>query len=129
MSLGYFEGQNVFTRAFEVDSTVTALKRGTFVDLGAGGIVQAAAAGKAVGVVLEDYDTSGASPYVWPNRKGVSVRLMGTALVEAGGAIAAGAEVEVGVNGTAVAKVTGVAVGIALNAATAAGDMIEVLLK
>ncbi len=46
----------------------------------------------------------------------------------AGGTISAGQEVEVGTNGTAVAKTSGVVVGIAL-AGGASGEVIPVLLK
>lgn len=55
--------------------------------------------------------------------------IMGTTLAVAGAAIAAGALVEVGSTVTQViTKNTGVAIGRALSAASAAGDIIEVLL-
>lgn len=55
--------------------------------------------------------------------------VMGTALAVAGAAISAGALVEVGSTVTQViTKNTGVAIGRALSAASAAGDIIEVLL-
>lgn len=58
----------------------------------------------------------------------VAVDVVGTAQVEAGAAIAAGAAVEVGASGRAVTRTTGVTVGRALTAASAAGETIEVLL-
>jgi len=58
----------------------------------------------------------------------VPVDVLGTAVVEAGAAIVAGAAVEVDASGRAVTKNTGVTVGRALEAAAAAGDFIEVLL-
>lgn len=58
----------------------------------------------------------------------VAVDVLGTAVVEAGGAISAGAAVEVDASGRAVTQSTGVTVGRALEAAAAAGDFIEVLL-
>lgn len=54
---------------------------------------------------------------------------LGSAVVEAGGAVAAGAEVASDAQGRAVAQAgTARAVGIALQAASAAGELIEVLL-
>ncbi|HWO57678.1 MAG TPA: capsid cement protein, partial [bacterium] len=54
--------------------------------------------------------------------------LLGTAIVEAGGAISAGSAVKSGADGRALAYDTGTKVGIALTGATAAGQRIEVLL-
>jgi hypothetical protein len=52
----------------------------------------------------------------------------GIVIVEAGGAIAAGADVEVGANGKAVAKTTGIGVGVAITGATDAGQLVAVKL-
>lgn len=52
----------------------------------------------------------------------------GIVIVEAGGAIAAGADVEVGANGKAVAKTTGIGVGVAITSATGAGQFVAVKL-
>lgn len=52
----------------------------------------------------------------------------GIVMVEAGGIIAAGADVEVGANGKAVAKTTGIGVGVALTGATGAGQLVAVKL-
>lgn len=52
----------------------------------------------------------------------------GIVVVEAGGAIAAGADVEVGANGKAVAKTTGIGVGVAITGATGAGQLVAVKL-
>jgi len=57
-----------------------------------------------------------------------AVDVIGTAVVEAGAAIAAGAAVETDATGRAVTLAAGVTVGRALQAAAAAGDFIEVLL-
>lgn len=54
--------------------------------------------------------------------------VLGTAVVEAGAAIAAGAQVESDSSGRAVTKSAGATLGAALQAASAAGDLIEVLL-
>lgn len=59
---------------------------------------------------------------------GVAVDVLGTTLVEASAAIAAGAAIETTATGTAVTKTTGWVVGRALSAASAAGELIEVLL-
>ncbi len=56
-----------------------------------------------------------------------SVATHGEILVEAGAAIAAGAEVESDANGRAVTKSTGIGFGVARDVATAAGDIIRVL--
>lgn len=57
------------------------------------------------------------------------VTVKGTAIVEAGAAVAAGATLESDASGRAIAWATaGAKVGFALEAATAAGQMIEVLL-
>ncbi len=52
----------------------------------------------------------------------------GIVVVEAGGAITAGTDVEVGANGKAVAKTTGIGVGVAITGATAAGQLVAVKL-
>ena len=52
----------------------------------------------------------------------------GIVMVEAGGEIAAGADVEVGANGKAVAKTTGIGVGVAITGATGAGQFVAVKL-
>ena len=55
--------------------------------------------------------------------------VMGTALFVAGAAIAVGAQVEVHTTVTqVVTKAAGIAIGRALNATSAAGDFVEVLL-
>jgi len=57
------------------------------------------------------------------------VDVLGTAVVEAGAAVTAGATVKSDASGRAIAWVTsGAKVGLALEAATAAGQFIEVLL-
>ncbi|MGN7832656.1 capsid cement protein [Pseudoxanthomonas sp. 22568] len=57
-----------------------------------------------------------------------TVNAIGTAIVTAGGAIAKGAAIEVGAAGKAVTKNAGITVARALQAASADGDRIEVLL-
>jgi hypothetical protein len=59
----------------------------------------------------------------------VTVDVVGTAIVEAGAAIAAGATLKVDATGKVITWVTaGARVGIALQAASGAGQLIEVLL-
>jgi hypothetical protein len=59
----------------------------------------------------------------------ITVDVMGTAIVEAGAAVAAGASLKSDASGRAITWATsGAKVGIALQAAGAAGEMIEVLL-
>ncbi len=82
------------------------------------GNTQAGAGVNTLGVAREDATLNA----------GLAIDVVGTAIVEAGGAIAAGAAVETDATGRAVTKTTGVTVGRALQAAAAAGDFIEVLL-
>lgn len=79
---------------------------------------QTAANGYALGVCR----TAGASG----ERVGVDV--LGTAIVEAGAAIAAGASLGSDASGRAVTFASGGKLGVALQAASAAGDKIEILL-
>jgi hypothetical protein len=92
-----------------------AISANTFVT--AAGAV-ATAAGNAVGVARSDAASGALIP----------VDVAGTAQVIASAAIAKGASVEVASGGKAATKDSGIAVGIALEAATAAGQLIEVLL-
>lgn len=57
----------------------------------------------------------------------VGVATHGEILVEAGAAIGVGLEVESDASGRAVPKTTGVAAGVARDAAAAAGDLIRIL--
>ena len=79
---------------------------------------EAVAAGNALGV----------SRFAAAVGETVPVDVLGTAVVEAGGIIAAGALVEVGADGKAVAKNVGVTVARALEGSGGAGAFIEVLL-
>lgn len=84
--------------------------------------------------------TAGAYPAAGANADGVTstaataagelvpVDVVGTSIVVAAGAIAKDAYVQVGANGKAATKTTGIAVAKALQAATADGDRIAVLL-
>lgn len=84
----------------------------------AGAKFAAGTAGTAtLGVANADYDAG--------EQAGVDAQ--GSILVEAGGAITAGAEVEADADGRAVAKTTGVAAGRARDSATAAGEFIRIL--
>lgn len=59
----------------------------------------------------------------------ITVEVVGTAIVETGAAVAAGATLKTDAQGRAITWVTaGARVGIALQVATAAGQFIEVLL-
>lgn len=80
---------------------------------------QAGAAARTLGVARAKADAAG---------EAVPVDVLGTAVVEAGAAIAVGAQLETDANGRAVTKAAGPAVAVALQAAGAAGEFIEVLL-
>lgn len=93
------------------------LQANTFVSPG-GGV--ASAGGNALGVTRSDAPSGGLAP----------VDVLGTTIVIAGGAIAAGAAIEVGASGKAVTHNTGTVVARAAPGATASadGDLLEVIL-
>ena len=93
-----------------------------FVTIGASGAALPSAAAIAVGVIIE-VNLNGSSPY-----GPVTIQTGGVAKVDSGGSISAGAEVEAGNNGVAVALNAGKSLGIALNAAET-GEVVSVLLK
>ena len=95
-------------------AAAAALTRFRFVDF-TGNV--ASAGERALGVPSTDFDTG----------EQASVATHGEILVEAGAAVAVGAEVESDASGRAVTKTTGVAFGVARDAAAAAGDIIRVL--
>ena len=105
--------RDIFSLSVQATAALTANR---FITV-PGGAVPAAAAGN-VGVArtsaaIGDY---------------VSTVLVGTATVEAGAAFAKGASLEVDASGRGITKAAGVTVGRALEASTAAGQMVEVLL-
>ena len=76
-----------------------------------------------------DANTLGVARFAAATGERVAVDVLGTAIVEAGAAVAAGATVKSNASGQAITWATsGAKVGIALTAASAAGQMIEVLL-
>lgn len=95
-------------------AAAAALTRFRFVDF-TGNV--ASAGERPLGVATTDFDTG----------EQASVATHGEILVEAGAAIAVGAEVESDASGRAVTKTTGVAFGVARDTAAAAGDIIRVL--
>ena len=95
-------------------AAAAALTRFRFVDF-TGNV--ASAGERPLGVATTDFDTG----------EQASVATHGEILVEAGAAVAVGAEVESDASGRAVTKTTGVAFGVARDAAAAAGDIIRVL--
>lgn len=77
----------------------------------------AAAGAKALGPAEVDADAG----------EQAAVNVLGVLLVEAGGVIAAGAEVEVGADGKAITLAAGISNGYALDAAAADGDVIRIV--
>lgn len=76
-----------------------------------------------------DGNTLGVARFAAASGEKVTVDIEGTAIVEAGAAVAAGATVKSDASGRAITWVaSGAKVAIALDAATAAGQMIEVYL-
>lgn len=79
--------------------------------------VLATAAGSAIGVSMNEV------------KAGEVLELAdGIVMVEAGGIIAAGADVQVGTDGKAIAKTSGIGVGVAITGAAAAGQEVAVKL-
>ncbi|MCW5223516.1 DUF2190 domain-containing protein [Verminephrobacter aporrectodeae subsp. tuberculatae] len=76
-----------------------------------------AAGARALGVVEADTENAGVAP----------ANVLGSILVQAGAAIAAGAQVESDANGRAITQSEGVANGVAWDAAAAAGDVIRIV--
>lgn len=76
-----------------------------------------AAGAKALGVVETDTDSDSLAP----------ANVLGVILVEAGAAIAAGAEVQSDASGRAITRAAGLANGIAWDTAVAAGDVIRIV--
>lgn len=72
---------------------------------------------KALGVTEVDTEADNMAP----------ANVLGVILVEAGAAVAAGAEVQSDAAGRAITKAAGVANGIAWDAATAAGELIRIV--
>lgn len=106
------QNHSVFTLSIKATATLVAMTLVTF--LGA----TASAAGNTAGVVRTDGVAGDLVP----------VDILGTARVIAGGAVAAGARVEADAAGKAVTHASGVPVGVALEAATASGQVIEIAL-
>lgn len=76
-----------------------------------------------------DANTLGVARYSGVSGDKITTDVLGTAVVEAGAAVAAGATVKADASGRAITWVTsGAKVGLALDAAAGAGSMIEVLL-
>ena len=95
-------------------AAAAALSRFRFVDY-SGNV--AGAGERVLGVPTTDFSSG----------EQASVTTHGEILVEAGAAIAVGAEVESDANGKAITKAAGVANGIAWDAAAAAGDLIRIV--
>jgi len=78
---------------------------------------------------VADENTLGVSRTAAADTESVSIDVLGTTVVEAGAAVAAGATLKSDANGKAITwAASGAKVAIALEAAAADGDFIEVLL-
>lgn len=101
--------------------TLTALLTGT---VAANRFVTAAGAQAGA-----DANTLGVARTAGVSGERVAVDVLGTAIVEAGAAVAAGATIKADASGRGITWVSsGAKVGLALQAASAAGQFIEVLL-
>lgn len=106
------KGQNVILTASVL--ALSALTRQRFVGLDG---ATCAAGAKAFGVAEYNTDAGNMAP----------CNVQGVILVEAGGALAVGAEVQSDANGKAIAKAAGLSNGFALDAATVDGDIIRIV--
>lgn len=106
------KGQNVILTASIL--ALAALTRQRFIALDGN---PCAAGAKAFGVAEVSTDAGNMA----------AGNVLGVILVEAGGAIAAGAEVQSDASGKAITKAAGVSNGYALDAATADGDIIRIV--
>lgn len=98
--------------------TATAIARRRFVTVnGDGKAVLVAAGEKALGASMND-----------PGENEVLEVANGIVIVEAGGAIVAGALVEAAADGKAVTQAAGVLAGVAMTAASASGELISIML-
>lgn len=78
---------------------------------------------------VADENTLGVATTAAADGAALAVEVLGTTIVEAGAAVAAGATLKADANGRAITWVTsGAKVAVALQAAGAAGEFIEVLL-
>lgn len=127
-----YEGHDIYSRAFSVKAGATITAARFVKQDGLGGVTRAAATTDSViGVAMEEFNpTGGPLPYPWPNRQGIRVRIIGSALVEASEAITYGDQIKTTADGRA-AKATGTdkVVGEAFTTATQAGELVLVFLK
>ena len=122
-----FGGDYVLNRGFHADGAITQFR---LVKAGSDSrhVTPAAVAGERVlGVCQETISAADAT-----SERVVNIAILGVSLVEAGGVVAAGARVKTDNVGRVVAAAEGVGneeiVGVAFDAASAAGDWIAVLL-
>ena len=116
--MAYNENVKCITLPAAADFSTTGMYR--FGSVNASGQVALTAADARIdGVVYDKPDTIGHA---------TAVAIEGIAMVELGGTVAAGAEVESDASGVAVTKAAGLAGGVALVAGVS-GDIIPVLLK
>lgn len=129
-----YEGHDIYSRSFNVKPGQTATIFRFVVQDGQGGVrdAKAADADKVIGICMEDFNALGRNgvPNWMPNRQGVRVRIIGSGLVEAAGAITYGDQITLDDEGKAV-KATGTTgiVGEAFTTATAPGELVLVFLK
>ena len=128
-----YEGHDIYSRSFNVKAGQQVTIFRFVVQDGQGGVKQAAAADadKVIGIAMEDFSpTARPGPNWMPNRQGIRVRIIGSALVEAAGPINYGDQITVDADGkaTVAGGTTGV-VGEAFTKAAAAGELVLVFLK
>jgi len=103
----------LLTLAIAATAALTANRAATLA-----GAVPAAGAAATGGVCTRDTAIGGIAP----------CDVLGTTTMEAGAAVAAGVQLDLDASGRAITHAAGVIIGRALQAAAAAGDLIEVLL-
>lgn len=102
---------------FSLPAAVTIARR-RFVNVNSSSAaIYATAGGAAIGVSMDD--AAAGNPVTISD---------GIVMVEAGGAITAGAQVQVGSNGVAVPKTSGVGIGVAITGASGVGQIVAIKL-
>ena len=128
----FYEGHDIYSKAFSVKPGAAVTIARFVKQDGIGGVTNVTALTDAVtGVAMEEFNpTGGPLPYPWPNRQGIRVRMLGSALVESGGAVTYGDQVTFDINGKAKKAAVGdKVIGEAFTDCPMAGQYVLVFLK
>lgn len=127
-----YEGHDIYSRAFNVKPGAAVTIARFVKQDGLGGVTNVTALTDVpVGVSQEEFNPLGGPlPYPWPNRQGIRVRLVGSALVESSGVVTYGDQVTFDIAGKAKKAAVGdKVVGEAFTDCPVAGQYVLVYLK